>query len=1692
MPIKQEMFTKGWVNENEISLQPENTVRDMLNMRIISDSQNTYSCEIVKGNTIMFSLNPNYRPIGWTVQGNIICIFSTNDKTAKGGNGEIGVVYMDVNTLNTLPNALTYFPLYNHQGLHFSEQHMIGKECRIQYENERIERVYWTDYFNKMGALNLLNPALNTYLYPSASIQPNQLLAGVQYMVLQGVVSYGGQNYGPNVNYPMTGGSPTVFTAATITITHTSVTGTYTVNEVVKGSLSGATGTFLADSGTVMTLSYISGTFVIGDVLTGQLSGATATATSVATPATYSVYTGPALVVLYGPTVNTISTVPNNELANIDFYGWIQAGALPCGDYQIAYLLQSSDGFQTSWSYLTQGVGVTVETPDLIGAYNQGQSISYPWYVGNPSPPATNAPLANKSLQWIIKGVDTSFTKILVAYVYTGTFNVPSAPVIFWDDTINGQSDIIVTLTGTENLGTVPGTGVEGLEVQPADVETVKTLTTLKNILFAGNIKSSFNFTWDPSAGSSIGLADYLVPSDILSYPTFAGGQFPNTDIPHGFAIHGHPNVSSALAAHYIYRDQWYQVTGGVIAYPQGTTNYYGTGYSDLFQGLAVNGSTSPNRSYTVVSGSPTIQAVVRIQKYTGTYDINPIVNDFTDSKGMMGDYYLRSLWRTETYRFAILLWKNGAQPQFVNFLGDRTIPAQYSGEIFYSGMTGGPFVVGNTVTSSGGGTGVISSLDGGIGLVLNPDTFHGSFAVGNTITSAGTSATVTSFVNFRLAESETFVADAAAPYLSTDPNHPLGINLQTSLRNIGITVNDLDFTTLAASVAASTGQPVTFANLSNYFDGFSIVRAPRDKQVLCQGLWYFTVKSQARNAGGNTVPMTTEDINMMDNGYVGNIRPNIYEFFSPELQFELNNTAATPLAGDYVSVADYYGPNLEPSQQQSGNTYYGAMDTISDSVSQHYYTKQYVQMPNSGSDVPKNSGGIAITPTGSVFVDTGAPTGTSPGPPTSPSDNSYTFVNLKPQNNPHFSAAGARSFVYTAFSGVTPPGPGLWPVLPEGGAQNRCKKPLINYIRPKGSLYGGTSPGAKANTNYVYVGHYQSFADPGFQAHLEANAGKASGIQVFGGDTFVQMYSVQRLIDIPAQTPTISSAVVFPVESSVDTNFRQRPFFNADRNYGVGTNENVGTGLQSPGNVESYTINSAYSSTFDTAAYVEYPAQPIDFIPADQFAHRVIYSNTKVDGEAIDAYRIFESNNYIDLEGWSGQINNLRAKIGRLLYWQDDSIGYIPVLERALTSNITGDPVTLGTGGVATRYDELRTFWGNQHKHGLCETENDFYWFDNRRKDFLMCTTTASLVEISVVKGLRSYLKNSVIGAVALYDNPVYVDLGYGSSNFGAGIYSEFNGLFKEVIMTFKGVGPVTNGVYTNSGDFTIAFNTITKQFSGRYSFTPGIMLDFYDHFITPSPDLSAQIAGNTAYSISQTASIYLYPQLAVSTSYALYSQVSYGVVNYVNISAYTTPSSNLIQPLFDTTHWQHQNTNDQGSSNYINILPYTSGTTPTQPYIDTTHWTAINELNQVWMHNREQDPTVQVATFYGQVQNSSLTKIFNDKYPMRKVIDSIEQNSDSSFWTTINYTNTTQTGTDTNINTDGTGDFRNIDNAWFFNIPFDNNVNDRLVDGWLSANFVKDNRAISSVTGLSIPTESLNDIMKIVSMIYSYRKTY
>lgn len=230
-------FDKGMTSDVNIVLQPDGTYRYMKNCSLISQDGNNYVIKDCLGNIKTFSINIPYdtvytvvgtppMPIGFISFPDKLIVFSTNNEST-GGYGEIGVINYVPYGEGIQPLAVAgqynsgYVPLYHHASLNYSKLHHIEGFGFI--ENELIERIYWTDNFNEPRVFNVSDPIFSNYILSGS------LVAGEQYMVLEGAVLHNGNNYGPgmvNTNiFTAGGGTPTIWA---------SLTGTSPTPKVIK------------------------------------------------------------------------------------------------------------------------------------------------------------------------------------------------------------------------------------------------------------------------------------------------------------------------------------------------------------------------------------------------------------------------------------------------------------------------------------------------------------------------------------------------------------------------------------------------------------------------------------------------------------------------------------------------------------------------------------------------------------------------------------------------------------------------------------------------------------------------------------------------------------------------------------------------------------------------------------------------------------------------------------------------------------------------------------------------------------------------------------------------------------------------------------------------------------------------------------------------------------------------------------------------------------------------------------------------------------------------------------------------------------------------------------------------------------------------------------------------------------------
>lgn len=599
--------------------------------------------------------------------------------------------------------------------------------------------------------------------------------------------------------------------------------------------------------------------------------------------------------------------------------------------------------------------------------------------------------------------------------------------------------------------------------------------------------------------------------------------------------------------------------------------------------------------------------------------------------------------------------------------------------------------------------------------------------------------------------------------------------------RHIGTEFNGINFNNLCAELG------ISLADLPKYFSGFGIARCPRDGKIIAQGIMYLCTESQT-GSPRTIYPIGTEKAGDDENYTVGNRKPFVYAFYSPDHQLRFNGRPDLSLA-EFAETAAYIFPDLMTGTWYEctgrGRDYmykYGRYDTVP-AGAVGFGNKSRIDQANSLDEVEYGS---SLGMLGTVFDNRGYSAGFSQAN----GDDSY----------------GARcSVLLLDNQNKVPLDP--WSLT----------KPIINLISNKQVFYGGDSEAAKASNQAILTPHYQAF-DSDFISMLIANSGICNGIQVFGGDAHIGFYGFERMIHDGSGTYSIG--VVFPVESHANYHLREGRTFgrsNAAHNF------NNGIQMSNP---EQFIYSGAYSNTYLTAPY---DALPANYRPVSRFPYRGLYSLQKVPGETSNSFTVFKQNNFRDVLGTRGEINAIRGKQGKLFYWQDDAVGYIPVNERAVIPAALGQATILGEGGVMQRFDERTSHVGCQHQYSLTETPEGFVWVDGRRRALYYMTVGLETIDVGQAKSLMGHLNEVLQGAVLVQDNPTAFQ----------GISGVYDPILRRTYITIHHDKPL---------DKTIIFDQITNQFGGLLPLNPSFYLSFADECFafTHQQNENPLLAGN------------------------------------------------------------------------------------------------------------------------------------------------------------------------------------------------------------------------------------------------------
>jgi hypothetical protein len=446
-------------------------------------------------------------------------------------------------------------------------------------------------------------------------------------------------------------------------------------------------------------------------------------------------------------------------------------------------------------------------------------------------------------------------------------------------------------------------------------------------------------------------------------------------------------------------------------------------------------------------------------------------------------------------------------------------------------------------------------------------------------------------------------------------------------------------------------------------------------------------------------------------------------------------------------------------------------------------------------------------------------------------------------------------------------------------------RKIAVNIYRELEKQYGGLSASALASTQYISCDDF---------TRMDTLEGNISKTTVFGGDTFLCNFDHLRTVpnyrysengnvvsSINSQSAddggdttdnfgvtkdnkyihTIETALIYPVESSLNLDLRDGLRF---ANNGLGyegirasTGPLIGSGAYTE---DAPTLDFRASKDIDFETYVP---KPFNYEEVQEFDNRAYISGPKFNGEKGDSWSKFKVNDFLDVDGNYGPINELMLFNDKMHFWQDRAFGVLSVNPRAVVTSTDGIETQLGSGAGLERHQYISNSTGCKHQWGIGRSPSSLTWFDILNQKLYMYNSQG-LNPFSDSAGLYSFFAKEVDNNLKYKDNPlkfegIHIAYDYQNSSFlytflnpkenkkydvvsGRQYYFgdiiKKNNIYYKVLETSKDLKDTQLEKLNNYiPGFTLEYSELFQSFQQFITATPTMYLNSKDVLVSPDP---------------------------------------------------------------------------------------------------------------------------------------------------------------------------------------------------------------------------------------------------------------
>lgn len=257
----------------------------------------------------------------------------------------------------------------------------------------------------------------------------------------------------------------------------------------------------------------------------------------------------------------------------------------------------------------------------------------------------------------------------------------------------------------------------------------------------------------------------------------------------------------------------------------------------------------------------------------------------------------------------------------------------------------------------------------------------------------------------------------------------------------------------------------------------------------------------------------------------------------------------------------------------------------------------------------------------------------------------------------------------------------------------------------------------------------------------------------------------------------------------------------------------------------ESDIINQGISKSISNKFYFEVPDVP--FIKTN-FSNRIYYSNLLQTSSFTNGNRIFESQNYQDYTMEYGALVKLVEWYGRLIAVMEHGVLMIPVNERAMMTNASGENVYINTENVLPKNPKvLSNTFGSLWKDSVIKTSRYIYGIDTVAKK-IWRTNGEDFENISDVK-IQKFLNDKI--HLREFDKDISINTNFIKTHYNA---------FKQDVMFIYKYGDVV---------WNLCWNELTNKWTTQYTWFPEFSENINNIFYTFANQEKHTLAKNYLY---------------------------------------------------------------------------------------------------------------------------------------------------------------------------------------------------------------------------------------------------